>query len=268
MNTLTPIHFADNYLLNPTNSIVVNLIGAGGTGHRMLTELARMHVSLLALGHPGLQVSLFDDDKVSPANMGRQLFAQTEIGRYKSVVLIERINRFCGTNWKAVTERFGTQTLHLLPGMGMANIYITCVDTVKARFDIAKAVRKSNRESMRINRLKPLYWMDLGNSRFTGQVVLSTIYEIRQPKSEKFRPVGYLPMVTEEFKDLLEAVDDSDEPSCSAEEGLRKQDLYINTTLANYGASLLWQLLQSGMVVCRGVFVNIKNFRTTPLMVA
>src|ERR1700742_2444611 len=101
MNIQSPIHFADNYLINPTNAIMVNLIGAGGTGHRMLTELARMHVALLALGHPGLQVSLFDDEKVTVANLGRQLFAQTEVGRCKAVVLIERINRFCGTNWKA-----------------------------------------------------------------------------------------------------------------------------------------------------------------------
>ena len=70
------------------------------------------------------------------------------------------------------------------------------------------------------------------------------------------------------FKELLEAVEDSDEPSCSTAEALKKQDLYINSTLANYGASLLWQLIQAGMVECRGVFVNLRNFRTTPLMVA
>jgi len=219
------------------------------------------------LGHPGLQVNVFDDDKVSEANIGRQLFAPTETGRYKAVVLVERINRFCGTNWKAVTEKFGTQTLHLLPGMGRANIYLTCVDTVKARFDIAKALAKIAGNN-RMERDKALYWMDMGNSRFNGQLVLSTLSAIRQPESEKFKPVAYLPLVTEEFKELLEAVDDRDEPSCSQAEALKKQDLYINSTLANYGASLLWQLLQSGMTECRGVFVNLQNFRTTPIMVS
>src|ERR1700761_437898 len=142
MKELTAIHFADNYLINPTNPLTVNLIGAGGTGHRLLTELARMHVSLLALGHPGLQVNLFDDDKVSEANIGRQMFASTEIGRYKAVVLIDRINRFCGTNWKAITEKFGMKTLHLLPNTGRANIYLTCVDTAIARFDISRALQQ------------------------------------------------------------------------------------------------------------------------------
>jgi PRTRC genetic system ThiF family protein len=119
-----------------------------------------------------------------------------------------------------------------------------------------------------MDRAKALYWMDMGNSRFTGQVVLSTLNDIRQPESEMFRPVANLPLITEEFKELLEAVDDTDEPSCSTAEALKKQDLFINTTLANYGASLLWQLLQGGMLEYRGIFVNIKNFRTTPLMVA
>lgn len=262
------MHFADSYLLNPTNPIMVNLIGAGGTGHRMLTELARMHVSLLALGHPGLQVNLYDDDRVSEANLGRQMFAGSEIGFHKAVVLVERINRFCGTNWKAVTERYGTATLHLLPGRGRANIYITCVDSVKARFDIADALRRMS-GSNRLERAKSLYWMDLGNSRYTGQLVLATLNDIKQPESPgRFRPVAHLPMVTEEFQELLEGVNDRDEPSCSQADALRKQDLYINSTLANYGASLLWQLLQEGMLECRGVFVNIKNFRTTPLMVS
>lgn len=266
MKILPAIHFTDTTLLDPTNPITVNLIGAGGTGHRMLTELVRMHIALLAFGKPGLQVNLFDDDIITEANRGRQMFAPAEIGHFKSVILINRINRFNGTNWKAVPERFSTKTLHLLPNTGKANIYITCVDTASARFDIAGALRKVCRDS-RNDRAKPFYWMDLGNSRFTGQLVLSTLDEIKQPESERFRPVASLPKVTDEFKDLLEEVDDKDEPSCSQAEALRKQDLYINTALAVYGAELLWQLLSDGMIEHRGLFLNIKKFKTTPLKI-
>lgn len=35
--TKTKVHFTDNYLLNPTNPITINLIGAGGTGSQTLT---------------------------------------------------------------------------------------------------------------------------------------------------------------------------------------------------------------------------------------
>src|ERR1700753_2921679 len=102
MTTLTAVHIPDNYLINPPNPITVNLIGAGGTGSQMLTALARINHALLNLNHPGLMVTVFDDDKVSEANLGRQLFAETEIGFYKSVVLVNRINVFFGTSWKAV----------------------------------------------------------------------------------------------------------------------------------------------------------------------
>ncbi|MBB6107742.1 PRTRC system ThiF family protein [Mucilaginibacter lappiensis] len=267
MKTLTAMHFTDDVLLNPTNPITFNLIGAGGTGHRMLTELVRMHVSLIALGRPGLQVNVFDDDIITGANLGRQLFAPSEIGHFKAVVLINRINRCNGTNWKAIPERYSTKTLHLLPSFGKANIFITCVDTVSARFDIAAALRKVCNNS-RNDRAKPFYWMDLGNSRFTGQLLLATLAGIKQPESERFNTVAVLPKVTDEFKGLLEAVDDNDEPSCSQAEALRKQDLYINTALAVFGAELLWQLLSDGMIAHRGLFLDIKNFKTAALKVA
>jgi len=42
--------------------------------------------------------------------------------------------------------------------------------------------------------------MDLGNSRFKGQLVLATLCEIKQSESERFRPISILPKVTDEFK--------------------------------------------------------------------
>ena len=72
--TKTAVHFTDNYLLNPTNPISVNLIGAGGTGSKVLTALMEINESLIALGHAGLQVRLWDDDVITTANLGRQRF--------------------------------------------------------------------------------------------------------------------------------------------------------------------------------------------------
>jgi molybdopterin/thiamine biosynthesis adenylyltransferase len=80
MKTLPAIHFTDKYLLNPTNPISVNLIGAGGTGSQMLTALIKINHCLITLGHIGLHVNLYDDDVVTPANQGRQLFAEAEVG--------------------------------------------------------------------------------------------------------------------------------------------------------------------------------------------
>jgi hypothetical protein len=50
--------------------------------------------------------------------------------------------------------------------------------------------------------------------------------------------VENLPFITEEFGELLkisEAEDDT--PSCSLAEALEKQDLFINSTLAQMGSS-------------------------------
>lgn len=94
----TKVHFTDNYLLNPTNPITVNVIGAGGTGSKVLTALMEINESLIALGHAGLQVRLWDDDIITTANLGRQRFFECETGLYKSVALINRINRCIGTN--------------------------------------------------------------------------------------------------------------------------------------------------------------------------
>ena len=102
----TAVHFTDNYLLNPTNPISVNLIGGGGTGSKVLTALMEINESLIALGHAGLQVRLWDDDVITSANLGRQRFAESETGLYKTVNLINRVNRFFRTNLKAETGKF------------------------------------------------------------------------------------------------------------------------------------------------------------------
>lgn len=264
MNTLQTMHFADNYLINPTNPITVNLIGAGGTGSRMLTELARMNHSLIALGHTGMQVCLYDDDIITPANMGRQLFADAELGLPKAVALINRTNRFFGTSFKAVTQQFNACNLKAFPNGGRANIYISCVDTVSARFEIAEILENFKNSDV-YQRNKSLYWLDLGNSQNTGQALLSTINQIKQPSSQLYNTIANLPMITQEFDELMQGQNDHSEPSCSLAEALEKQDLFINGTLASMGVSLLWKLFREGMTQQRGFFLNLASFRSEPI---
>ena len=266
MKPQTAIHYTDNYLINPTNPITVNLIGAGGTGSNMLMALAKMKHSLIALGHSGLQINLFDDDIVTTANQGRQLFADAELGLPKADALINRTNRFFGTNWKTVTEQFSTTNLKSLPNQGKANIFISCVDNASARFDIANALEKFT-EHNNWERNKSLYWLDIGNAQHTGQVILSTIGNIQQPHSKLYKTVSNLPYVTDEFRELLQSQEDKNQPSCSLADALEKQDLFINSTLANMGASLLWKLFRDGMTQHRGFFLNLSEFRSQPILV-
>ena len=263
----TKIHFTDSDLINPTNPILVNLIGAGGTGSKVLTALMEMNHSLTELGHAGLQIRLWDDDVITQANLGRQRFAECEIGLYKSVALINRANRFSGTNWKAETVKFEKDRLDKLPENAGASIYISCVDSVKARFGIADILNILNNGKAYSNR--PRYWLDFGNSQHTGQVLLSTIGTIKQPNSEKYETVASLPFITDEFGELLKQSEEQDDtPSCSLSEALEKQDLFINSSLAQMGCSLLWGLFRYGMTEYRGFFHNLKDFNTHPIKVA
>ena len=263
-NRRTKVHFVDNVLLNPTNPISVNLIGAGGTGSQVLTALARMSHALTELNHAGLSVRLWDDDVITEANLGRQLFAESELGLHKSVALINRTNRFFGTDWKAETQKFEKDYLNNLPENATASIYISCVDSVKSRFEIAEILNELKIDKG-YYRNQSKYWIDFGNSQFTGQVLLSTIGNIRQPKSEKYETVENLPFVTEEFGELLKQSEQDDTPSCSLAEALEKQDLFINSTLAQMGSSLLWNLFRNGLTENRGFFLNLKNFQSQPI---
>jgi PRTRC genetic system ThiF family protein len=265
----TAMHFADQYLINPTNPITVTQIGAGGTGSSMITELARINHCLKALGHAGLQVTLWDDDTISEANQGRQLFAASEVGLCKSVARINNINRFFGTNWKAIEEKFTFHRERTLKTREISNLYISCVDTVKARYEIAAFLKDMLRYQFN-ERERPLYWLDLGNAKASGQAVLSTISKIEQPQSKQYRAVAELPMITDEFAALLEqeGQNENNSPSCSTAEALEKQDLFINSTLANMGGSLLWQLFRGAMTENRGFFLNLDTFQSNAIKVA
>tara|TARA_Y100000815_G_scaffold275756_1_gene316962 strand:+ start:31329 stop:31748 length:420 start_codon:yes stop_codon:yes gene_type:complete len=139
------------------------------------------------------------------------------------------------------------------------------VDTVAARFEIAEAL--SGASGIHHANI-PRYWMDFGNGKDTGQVVLSTIGKVKQPKSDMYEVVGSLPFVTEEFGELLrQSETDSDAPSCSLAEALEKQDLFINSTLAHMGCSLLWKMLRNGMTTQRGALLNLERFTAQPLNV-
>ncbi|MDN3706662.1 PRTRC system ThiF family protein [Myroides ceti] len=266
-NEKIKVHFTDNSLINATNPISVNLIGAGGTGSKVLTALMEMNHSLIALGHAGLSVRLWDDDVITEANLGRQRFAECEVGLYKSVALINRANRFSGTNWKAQTQKFEKDSLGKTPENAQATIFITCVDSVKARFGIAEILKAL--DNGKYYHHKPKYWLDYGNSQYTGQVLLSTIGDIKQPNSDRYETVANLPMVTDEFGDLLKQSEQQDNtPSCSLAEALEKQDLYINSSLAQMGSSLLWGLFRNGLTENRGFFLNLKDFRSQSIPVA
>ncbi|MGJ1435698.1 PRTRC system ThiF family protein [Sphingobacterium siyangense] len=258
------VHFLAEEIQQPTNPIKIILIGAGGTGSFVLSGLARLNEALTAHGHAGIDIELWDGDLVTKNNIGRQLFAQSEIGLHKSVTLINRINRFFGTRWKARPHNFPKIKAGVHRDDLLASIYISCVDNIESRFDLACTLKNVKPFNNQLN--QPRYWFDFGNRKDSGQVICSTIGVIQQPISKKFTPVSDLPFVTEEFEQVLRNSEEKDEaPSCSLVDSLKKQSLFINSTLANLGCDLLTTLLFEGVLMERGLLLNLKTRQCRPL---
>ena len=257
------IHYIDNYLINPQHPVTVNLIGAGGTGSQVLTGLARLDVTLRALGHPGLFVTLYDPDIVTEANIGRQLFGYSDMGLNKAQCLITRINNFFGNDWKAVPNIFPTVLKNACRD-NMANITITCTDNIKSRLDLWNILKAVQIPGYR-DYTTPLYWMDFGNTQTSGQVVLGTVpKKIKQPASQLYETAGSLKVITRLVKYARVKEEDSG-PSCSLAEALERQDLFINSTLAQLGCNILWKMFRNGMIEHHGVFLNLGTMKVNPI---
>jgi len=259
------VHYTDNYLINPQHPVTINLIGAGGTGSQVLTCLARLDVTLRALNHPGLFVTLYDPDEVTEANIGRQLFSYSDFGLNKAVCLISRINNFFGNDWKAVPDLFPVSTKEGKSN-NLANITITCTDNIKSRLDMWNFLKVVRNIGSHTDYNTPLYWMDFGNAQTTGQVIMGTVQKkIPQPKSEQYKTVESLKVITEYVKYSAVKVEESG-PSCSLAEALQKQDLFINSTLAQLGCNILWKMFRQGMIEHQGLYMNLDTMKVNPIL--
>lgn len=259
------IHYTDNYLLHPYHPVTVFVVGAGGTGSQVITNLARIDTALRALGHPGLHVTVFDPDIVTEANIGRQLFSEAELGQSKAMAIVTRINRFFGSTWVA-------ESCHYPPRKpdketpNLANIIITCTDNVRSRLELWRYL-KEYRETSGSNDKSPIYWMDFGNAQAIGQVIIGTVRnKIRQPVSNEYMPVPKMNVITEEVKYSTITEEDSG-PSCSLAQALEKQDLFVNSMLAQVGCDILWRMFKEGRTLYRGAYVNLNTLRVNPIPV-
>lgn len=246
-------HYLPGELVNSSNRIQIVLVGAGGNGSPMITGLARIDCALKALGHPGISLSVMDGDTVSSSNIGRQMFSPADIGKNKAVVSVTRVNMFFGLRWQAFPIM--VEASHIEEIRKKAHVVIGAVDRFRSRQLLQQIVRD-----------RPMYWLDMGNSKHTGQVILGTGDYIKQPGKQQC--IGRLPTILELFPGMEEDENaDYQGPSCSMEEALLKQDLFINTAISTFALDLLWQALRNGHLSIHGTFINLDSFRVSPIAV-
>ena len=75
-----------------------------------------------------------------------------------------------------------------------------------------------------------------------------------------------LPCVTELFPELMdEGFDETNEPSCSMVDALRKQSLFVNRAVSAYALDLLWELIREGTVDNQGCYFNLRSRTAQPI---
>jgi PRTRC genetic system ThiF family protein len=227
--------------------IEVAVAGVGGNGGHVLQCLARLDIAMRELGHPhGLHVCAYDPDTVSQANIGRQLFLPSDVGEYKALVGVERINLAFGFDWIGYPERY--------QGQRECDLLISCVDTRAARAEFHQlcATRRGPKH----------YWLDMGNEDTFGNCVLGEVAQTRKPQALR------LPLVTELFPELLDKRrPEINTHSCSLRISLQSQGLFINDITARVAMQLLYRLLSEGHLTAHGALINLETMRVAPIAV-
>jgi PRTRC genetic system ThiF family protein len=233
----------------------VLVVGAGGTGSAIVMGLPYLDQAMRVWGRSsGLEVVMMDADTVSETNCVRQPFSISDIGQNKTTVLINRINLFWGTRWRAEPVYFNERTLDRSNDTS-PDLLIGCVDTRAARNIIARALTKT--------RNRTAYWLDLGNNAASGQFILGQPLNARNR-----RKAGRLRTVSELYPEIIDAGAGEDPlPSCSAVEALDRQEPFINQTLAASALAMLARLFRYGKLTHHGGFFNAQTGQMSSLPV-
>ena len=242
------VHLIDDLLLNPENRVEILVMGAGGTGSRFINNLARINTALRGLDKNELFVTVYDDQEVEQNNVGRQQFFQEDIGINKAHIIIERINYAYGLDWISIPRRYSFESpgFHDLTDNNKGHIFVTCVDNMNTRKYFEKNIT-------RLRGTKGKYWLDIGNGKDYGQVVLS--YHGSDKKRNNLKTLNKITK-GDYFKIKDKKVN---EPSCSLAVSLGRQSLFINSILAELAGDMLFRFLNDYVIDYNGLYLNLRN---------
>lgn len=234
--------------------IGIDLVGCGGTGSRLLPLLADLDLALRQFSMPGFDIAVIDPDVVTAPSVGRTMFTASDIGQYKSTVAVDRVNFTYGFHYRSFPIRYEYPLWNMARVGEAPDVVITCTDSLKSRVEIYRQMIASGR-------MPPRYWLDCGNDRDFGQVILGEI------DGHMGRDIPPLPTVVDVFPDIFDrAEDEDDEPeSCTLPDALSRQRLFINRRAALEAADLIEHLFIDGGLDYHGVFFNAKTGRSNPL---
>lgn len=237
------------------------LIGAGGTGSFMAMNLARIAFELKAAGKR-VNIIIVDPDRVEEGNIPRSNFCFAEIGKNKAETLSGRIAAAWGIEVGFVKEGFTPALLESksddwrgrYSDSNKLKILVGCVDNHLARLEMHEAVKIYNEKSYRRD-MPRLWWLDGGNGRDTGQVLIGNRLSGKEifESARKSPILPFLPAPSLQHPELLEPENLKQNENhhqaglarmtCAERIRLKEQSLNVNSRVAVEMSEMLAELL-------------------------
>jgi PRTRC genetic system ThiF family protein len=243
--------------LGQPERVAILLVGCGGTGGWTAHILAQL-AGWAQIQGLDLRLYFVDPDTVEQKNLARQNFCAAEVGNAKAFSLAWRYSVACGLAITPVVDHFSGELLDRYqpahaPG-GTLRLVVGAVDNVQARQAMATAISE---RLPYLSAREKLVWLDAGNERMNGQVVIGNSLA-EQPQ---LSPLGYcvgLPLPHLQEPTLLMA-----RPQPPAREAvscaeLGEQSLLINRAMAHWLGVYLFRLLQSRDLDLMRTHVNLQ----------
>lgn len=238
------------------------LVGAGGTGSFMAMNLARLAFELKALDKQA-RIVIVDPDRVETANIPRSNFCFAEVGQNKAETLAGRLSRAWGIEVGFVKEGFRHALMQSKnddwsvqsSNSNKLTVLVGCVDNHLARQQMHDALKFYNEQ--RYDSSAPrLWWIDGGNGRDTGQVLLGNKFNEREicESAGKSPILSLLPAPSLQHPDLLREGErkagnntrrqpTNDAMTCAERIRLGEQSLNVNQRVAVEMSEMLSELL-------------------------
>lgn len=238
------------------------LVGAGGTGSFMAMNLARLAFELNQRGKPA-SIVIVDPDRVETGNIPRSNFCFAEIGMNKAETLAGRLSRAWGIEVGFVKQGFKPEQLQsknddwtVQSGASeKLTVLVGCVDNHLARLEMHEAVKFYNEQKYASDRSPRFWWIDGGNGRDTGQVLIGNrLDEKAICEAAQNSPIlSCLPAPNLQHPELLKAESarsihpqnqtTRDRMTCSERIRLGEQSLNVNQRVAVEMSEILSELL-------------------------
>jgi PRTRC genetic system ThiF family protein len=223
------------------------LVGAGGTGGFLISAIARLMKEIEATTDKTTACTIIDPDVVEKKNIPRQNFQPGDIGLPKAEILAARYALAMGCNVGAISQPFKKE-------MAKAHwrslvIIVGCVDNAAARQEIASSLNSGYGDYY----LPNIWWLDCGNHRASGQVLLgsSNCFQLKQAFDNFSKPnfCKVLPSPVVLHPELLEALPEEQEStplSCAELVARNQQSLFVNQHVAAIASDYLLALILTG----------------------